>query len=248
MNHRGKVLREKIYRVATLLEQLLGIPNLPRRPPHPLDMLIATVLSQHTNDRNSHRAYVRLRQKYPTWENVLDAPLQGISSAIRPGGMAQQKSMHIKKILSALRMRYGGLDLRFLKKKTDEEIFEILLSLDGVGVKTASCVLLFSLRRDVFPVDTHIHRICGRLGLAPKYKTPEKTFAWMKGNIPDGKAYSFHTNLIRFGRKTCRATNPLCGACGLYKICLFQEKNKFRASMQTRTLAKNYDFMLLDHV
>ena len=241
-------LKQKAERIAEKLEKFLGKPGPPRRRAKPLDMLIATILSQNTNDRNSHRAYLQLRERFPTWERVVKAPAKAIASAIRIGGMANQKSVRIKKLLKTLQVRFGTLDLGFFKRKSNEELFEILLSLDGVGTKTAACVLLFSLGRDVFPVDTHVHRICGRLGLAPHCKAPEKTFEAMKTIVPHNKAYSFHTNLIRFGRKLCRSNRPLCALCPIFDECRYERKHTFRKQSRALASSVNHNFMLLDNV
>ncbi len=210
-------------------------------------MLIATILSQNTNDKNSHRAYTLLRKKYPRWEMVAKAALQGIKAAIRVGGMANQKSVRIKETLMAIHARSGRYDLSALKNKPDEKVIEELTSMKGVGVKTAACVLLFSMGRDVFPVDTHVHRICNRLGLAGNSSTPEKTFEAMKPLIPKGRGYSFHTNLIRFGRRVCRSNNPDCGICPVYDDCLYSGKRK-RSGRSRLPSSADHDFMLLDNV
>ena len=210
-------------------------------------MLIATILSQNTNDKNSHRAYAALRRGLPTWAKVARAPEGTVRRLIRPGGMANQKAARIQETLRELRRRFGAYDLRRLRALSDEEIIGELTSLKGVGFKTAACVLLFSLRRDVFPVDTHVHRICNRLGLAPGCTTPEKTFHAMRSLVPRGKGYSFHTNLIRFGRRICRSSSPACEACPLYGECSYPSKE--RRAMKTRTSSRaDHDFMLLDNV
>ena len=240
--------RSKVVSVAKTLEKILGIPRPPKKLAKPLDMLIATILSQNTNDKNSHRAYLNLRKKYPHWNDLLHTSVRRIAKDIRLAGMANQKSVHIKKILKIVRERYGKVDLSALKKKSNEEIIAELTAFNGVGVKTASCVLLFSLGRDAFPVDTHVHRICNRLAFIPKTASPEKTFEAMKHLVPKGKGYSFHTNLIRFGRKICRAHRPLCGICPVYNECIFEQKNKFRVQTPRTKLATDHDFMLLDNV
>ena len=240
--------RRKATRVAQALEQLLGSPRPPATKAKPLDMLIATLLSQNTNDKNSHRAYVNLRKRFPRWEELMRASTRTIASVIRTAGMANQKSGRIKSILVTIERKHRTLSLASLGNKSNEEVFDELLALKGVGTKTAACVLVFSLGRDVFPVDTHIHRICGRLGLAPDCPTPDKTFAWMKNVVPKGKAYSFHTNLIRFGRRICRSQRPLCGIYPVYDLCEYEEKKRFRSSGTAMRSRADHDFMLLDNV
>lgn len=229
-----------------MLDSALGKPVQHATLPRPLDMLIATILSQNTNDKNSHRAYIRLCEKYLAWKDVAEAPVRDIRAAIRVGGMGNQKSIRIKRTLIAVKDRFGGYDLSPIEEMDSAEVIEELTRIDGVGVKTASCVLLFSMGRDVFPVDTHVHRLCGRLGLAPGCSTPEKTFFSMQNIFPRGKAYSFHTNLIRFGRRVCRSNNPACEMCPLYDECVFPGKVKGR---RKRASSKaDHDFMLLDNV
>lgn len=242
-----KALTARVERVSRLLEDALGTPVQSSKLPPPMDMLIATVLSQNTNDRNSHRAYTALRKRYPTWDAVAQAPLRSLVATIRPGGMANQKAARIKEILRTVHSRYGRFDLSALKKKSNEEVIEELTRMKGVGSKTAACVLVFSLGRDVFPVDTHVHRLCGRLGLARDSRTPDDTFEQMKPLIPVGKGYSFHTNLIRFGRKVCHSQRPACGQCVLYDECAFDGKD--RTALESKSLSKaDHTFMLLDNV
>ena len=241
-------LRRKIKRMADKLEKYLGTPHPPSIRAKPIDMLIATLLSQNTNDKNSHRAYIQLKKTFPSWSEIAGVPWQKIATSIRTGGMANQKSKRIKKIIRTIEKEYGSIDLDFLYEKSDDEVIEILSSFDGVGIKTAACVLTFSLGRDIFPVDTHVHRICNRLGLTSNCKTPECTFQQMKPNIPKGKGYSFHTNLIRFGRKICKANNPLCNICPAYKECRYEDKEIFAIRRTNRITQKDYEFMLLDNV
>ncbi len=210
-------------------------------------MLIATILSQNTNDKNSHRAYTLLRSKYSRWQDVARAPREGILSAIRAGGMANQKSVRIKETLAAVKSRFGGYELSRLRRMSDEQVLDELTRIKGVGVKTAACVLLFSMGRDVFPVDTHVHRICGRLGLAPDCPTPERTFEFMRSLVPKGRSYSFHTNLIRFGRRVCRSNNPACDICPVYDECIYEGKERTPRARCGPSTA-NHDFMLLDNV
>lgn len=231
-----------------MLEKFLGVAQPAKKKSKPLDMLIATLLSQNTTDKNSHRAYRNLRTMFPRWADVLHASTKTLAAVIRTAGMAHQKSARIKTILRTIQQRYGSLSLDRLRRRSDAEIFEELLSLKGVGVKTAACVLVFSFARDVFPVDTHIHRICGRLGLAPGCRTPEKTFEWMKNIVPKGKAYAFHTTLIRFGREVCRSQRPRCGICPLYDACEYESKKKYRSFVASPNPGTDHTFMLLDNI
>lgn len=240
-------LRAKTLRVAKVLEKFLGVPTQsPRRPP-PLDMLIATVLSQNTNDKNSYRAYTLMREAYPTWKHVVDTSWKKLAGTIRAGGMANQKSKRIQEILNDIHARYGKYDLSALKRKSNEAVMKDLTALNGVGPKTASCVLLFSLGRDIFPVDTHVHRICNRLGLVMNANTPEKTFESMRLLVPVGRGYSFHTNLIRFGRRVCRSANPACDICPLFDECAY-EKKRTKGREKRHQSHADHDFMLLDNV
>jgi endonuclease-3 len=242
-----RTLRNRVRRIVRILEATLGEPVQSRTLPPPLDMLIATILSQNTNDKNSHRAYTALRGRFPTWKAVARAQERTVRGLIRSGGMANQKAARIKETLREVQRQHGTYDLHQLQSRQDQEIIEELTSLNGVGLKTAACVLLFSLGRDVFPVDTHVHRICNRLGLAPGCTTPEKTFTAMRSLVPPGKGYSFHTNLIRFGRRTCRSSSPACDNCPLYAECSYEGKK--RRATKTRTPSRaDHDFMVLDNV
>ncbi len=243
------VRARKTRKVAAELEEFLGIPAKPRRAEPALDCLIATLLSQNTNDRNSHQAWVTLRTRYPTWERVAHAPTKSLAKAIEVGGLKNQKARRIKQILRGIKEQVGKYDLGNLKRKSEREVLEYLTSMEGVGVKTAACVLVFSLGRDVFPVDTHIHRLCNRLGLV-QTKNAEHTFDAMQPLVPEGKAYSFHVNLIRFGRRVCKAQNPLCGQCPLFDLCSFPAKGHY-AQKTVRTAKPGRagtDFMILHNL
>lgn len=244
---RGQTVVNKITVTLETLESFQGIPKQKRKRTAPLDMLIGTLLSQNTNDKNSHQAYVQLRKKFPSWKKVAEAPVSQIASAIKVGGMKNQKSRRIKKLLHEVHQQFGEYQLKGIERWENEKIMERLTSFDGIGYKTAACVLLFSLRREAFPVDTHIHRILNRLGIVAT-TTPDKTFEAMKGKVPEGKSYSFHTNLIRFGRTICLAQRPRCGECPLYEECEFSEKEKFVFRKQSPSKRSNPNFMLLDEI
>ncbi len=188
-------------------------------PIDPLDELINTVLSQNTNDLNRDRAYRAVRAKFPTWEAVRDAPPPHVIAAIKVAGLANQKGPRIQKILRRITAERGELDLNFLRDWSTEDAKAWLTSLDGVGPKTASIVLLFALGKPAFPVDTHIHRVTGRLGLIPPKTSADKAHEILEDLVPPEWSHSFHLNVIEHGRQVCKAQRPLCERCGLQKYC-----------------------------
>ncbi len=222
---------KQIRRITEKLDELYesGKQNffLRSKKPGILDTLIATKLSQNTTDKTSYKAYLNLKEKFTSWEDVAKAPVSSIKSAIRVCGLADVKSKDIKKMLNELIAEHGSLNLNFLRKKSDDEVYDELLKYKGIGVKTISCVLAFSMGRNVFPVDTHVHRILNRMGIL-ETKTPEQTFETAKSLIPDDVKVTFHINLIKFGRNICKAQNPLCGSCPVYNGCGFSEKSYFK--------------------
>jgi len=211
--------KAKVREITFLLEKQYGIPR-KAGPANPLDVLIETVLSQNTNDQNRDKAYQKLKRRFPRWEDVLGAKRESIVSAIRPGGLAEQKAGRIKEILRWIEKRYGKLSLVRLKGMDSEEIKRTIGSLKGVGPKTVHCLLLFGLGREAFPVDTHVLRVGKRLGLLPEKINAEKAHPWMVPLIPEGKSLSLHLNLIRFGREVCKAKSPSCNTCFVIKECL----------------------------
>lgn len=209
----------KVKKITLILENRYGIPRKEKKV-DPLDILIQTILSQNTNDRNRDRAYQRLKTRFPRWEDVIKAKPGAIISAIRPGGLAGQKARRIGEILRWIEQREGKLNLDFLKSMASEEIQKIIGGLKGIGPKTVHCLLLFGMRRDAFPVDTHVLRVGKRLGFIPEGMDAEKAHWWMAPLVPKGKSLSLHLNLIRFGREICKAQRPQCGTCFLVSECL----------------------------
>lgn len=185
----------------------------------PLDILIGTILSQNTNDRNSDAAMDRLCQALPDWNAAADAALWQIAGAIRPAGLHRQKAAHIRTILRRLRQERGTADLGFIRRWPTRRIQDYLLALPGVGPKTAACVLLFSLRRPVLPVDTHIHRVSRRLGLIGPTTSAEKAHELLAAMVPPDKVYAFHVLMIAHGRRICHAQRPEHTACVLRDVC-----------------------------
>jgi len=210
--------RQVLHKVATALEGRYGVPDTGSLD-DPLEVLIRTILSQNTNDRNRDLAYEGLRRRFPRWEDIVEADPETIGEAIKVGGLARQKSARIKQVLQWVRRRWGSMTLTPLCDMETAEAMEALLSLKGVGPKTANCVLAFGCGRDAFPVDTHILRITKRLGLITPGVTAEKAHGLLAQLVPDGSAIPLHLNLIRYGRETCKARQPRCGHCLFPHLC-----------------------------
>lgn len=192
-----------------------------RDPLPPLDELISTILSQNTNDNNRDRAFQALRNIFPTWEAVRDASTNAVIDAIRPAGLANQKGPRIQQVLREITAQRGELDLDFLNKLSVEEASNWLMSFHGVGPKTAAIVLQFALGKPAFPVDTHIYRVSGRLGLRPEKMNADQSHQHLSGLFPPETYYAAHLNLIRLGREICKARKPECERCPLQRVCSF---------------------------
>jgi endonuclease III len=204
--------------VRAIRDRLREMYGRPRNRPHrePVEELVRTVLSQNTNDRNRDVAYARLRERFPSWEAVRDAPTEELIEAIRPGGLAQQKGPRIQQIL-----RHIGdpIDLAWLAEAPRSEALSYLTALPGVGRKTAACVLMFSFGRPDIPVDTHVYRVGTRLGLFRPGGSLEEAHDELLRVVPPEDAYEFHVSLIRHGRRTCTARTPRCHECPLLSLC-----------------------------
>ncbi len=211
-------LRAKVIEIDQRLRPLYRPPE---EPPFtdPLDELVLTILSQNTNDRNRDLAFRRLRERFPSWEAVRDAPLDAVIEAIRPAGLAQTKGPRLQEVLRRITEREGRLTLDFLRTMPLEEARAWLTSLRGVGPKTAAIVLLFSLGRPAFPVDTHIHRVSKRLGLIGPKTSREAAHKVLEAIVPPERYVPFHLELIAHGRHLCRARRPRCTACPLLDLC-----------------------------
>jgi endonuclease-3 len=211
---------EKIPPIHAALLRIYGTPTW--RPHHPpLDELVLTILSQHTSDVNSFRAFKTLRAALPTWEAVRDAPVAAVAAAIQSGGLAQVKAPRIQAVLRRIWEERGSFDLDFLRTAPLNEARAWLTALPGVGPKTAACVLLFSCGRPALPVDTHVHRVARRLGLVPDRVSAEGAQLLLESMIPPDDYYAFHLNLIRHGREVCKAPRPRCEVCVIRAWCAY---------------------------
>ncbi|HEY5344057.1 MAG TPA: DNA lyase [Solirubrobacteraceae bacterium] len=236
--------RARVRRIRDRLREVYGIPLM---APHgdPIAELVLTVLSQSTNDRNRDVAYLRLRERFTTWEEVMRAPVGEVEEAIRPGGISKVKSARIKAILEALAERPGGgearspdassspglpsdafqrgrppeLSLDWLPEVPLDEARDYLTALPGVGRKTAACVLLFAYGLHDVPVDTHVSRVGMRLRLLQPGASFEQLHDQMLALAAPGEELELHVNLLRHGRRTCHARKPACGECALARMC-----------------------------
>ena len=224
VRHVGEWKRPRKQRVRAIRDRLRELYGRPVNHPHghPIAELIKTVLSQHTSDRNRDRAFAALRERFPTWEEVRDAPVDELEAAIRPGGLGKQKAPRIQQIL----VRLGDPpDLDWTETAPREESMEFLLGLPGVGRKTSACVLIFTWGIPEIPVDVHIHRVGGRLGLFPPDASFDRAHDEMLAVVDPEDAYEFHVNLIRHGREVCRPT-PRCSVCRLRRMCPFYRETR----------------------
>jgi len=211
-------LSQRAVRVHEKLLEFYGEPVW-RNPLPAVDELVSTILSQNTNDVNRDRAFDALRAKFPTWEEVRDAKEKDVIEAVRVAGLANQKGPRIQKVLRAITEERGNLDLSFLKKMSVDDARNWLTKFNGVGPKTAAIVLCFSLDMPAFPVDTHVYRVTGRIGLRPETMSVEKAHPHLESLFPPGTYYAAHLNIIRLGREICTARKAMCEKCPLVKLC-----------------------------
>lgn len=215
--------RERMAQVQERLRHRFGTP--PWHVEFPaVDELVCTILSQNTNDINRDKAFQALKERYPDWESVRDADPAELQYVIRIAGLANQKGPNIQAALRGITEERGEIDLDWLKEKDPEEARDWLVKLRGVGPKTAAIVMVFSLGMPAFPVDTHIYRVTGRIGLRPQDLDVSKTHAYME-QIADPRDFgSLHLNLIDLGREICQARKPKCPICPISDLCQFENK------------------------
>ncbi len=184
-----------------------------------IDELVYTILSQHTSDVNSERAFANLMSEFGDFDSVADADEEEIGITIRSGGLSKSKAPRIKKVLNEIRAEVGSFDLSFLSEIPMQNAKEWLMKFNGIGPKTAAIILCFSFQMPAMPVDTHIFRVSKRLGLIGKKITAEKAHDLLERVVPSAEVFQFHMFLIRHGRDTCKARRPSCDVCVLSHIC-----------------------------
>jgi endonuclease-3 len=220
-------ISDKIKKILKLLSKAYGRPKALEKD-DPVDVLIRTVLSQNTTDKNSLKAFAELKAAFKSWDKVLAADTRKIAGVIRHAGLANIKARRIKGILAEIKRREDRITLSFLNIFTAKDGLEYLESLKGVGPKTAACVLLFSFGKSVMPVDTHIFRVTKRLGLIGEDTGIEEAHEFLTKIVPKHLIYEFHLGIIEHGRRTCRAQTPRCGVCCIYGLCRFEKKRFFK--------------------
>jgi endonuclease-3 len=215
-------LSRRLADVDRRLARVYGRPQRPRRDP--LDTLVETILSQHTSDLNSGRAFASLKTAFPTWTRAALAGQPALEDAIRVGGLARVKSVTIRRLLAEVKRREGAYALTGLRRLRREAASERLSGLPGVGPKTRACVLLFACGKPAFPVDTHVHRIVRRLGLVQDRATAGAAQDALEPVVPARHALPLHLNLIRLGREVCRPREPRCPVCPLRPVCAYAKE------------------------
>jgi endonuclease-3 len=225
----------RIVPLLSRLEDAYGRPDW-RPTGRPLAELVQTILSQHTSDLNSGRAYTALVARFPGASGELDAaavrdaPTPVVAEAIRSGGLAEVKAARIQAVLRALSPDGGPPALPDLAAMPLAVARDFLTGLPGVGPKTAACVLLFGLGLPALPVDTHVHRVSRRLGLIPAGVSATAAHAALEAITPPELVYRFHVALIRHGRRVCRAPLPRCGACSVRDLCPYPSAHPERST------------------
>jgi endonuclease III len=190
---------------------------------NPLEELLFILCSVQTQESNYRRTFAALRRAFPSFDALASASQKKIAEPLKRGGLSPTKSRWIKTICKRIKAAFGRVTLAPLRQMNDEHCEAFLASLPGVGVKVARCVMMYSLGRQVFPVDTHCWRICRRLGwIRPTCKDgvcSRRDMDRLQEKIPMHLRFSLHVNLISLGRELCLDGNPRCSACPLLKTC-----------------------------
>ena len=188
-----------------------------------VDQIIATTLSQRTNYADEKQAYDNLLEKFGDWDGVADASVEEIEACIQTSRWPEVKAPRIKEILNIIRDTYGEMDMQFLKGLPVAEAQELLMKLPGVGHKTSTFVLLFSLRRPALPVDTHVHRVSTRFGILPPKITQAKSHKALLDMLPQDadELLNFHKLLFKHGQRVCTYSHPKCEKCVVAEHCTY---------------------------
>jgi endonuclease-3 len=216
----GEALRAKTWEVYQRLLQTYGErPRVPRR--EPMHELISTMLSHRTTMQNEAVAYDQMRERFGSWEAIADAPTEELAEAIAPSNFAEAKAPRVQQTLRRIIAERGEADIDFLGEMPTDKALQWLTALPGVGVKTATLVLLFCFGHPVMPVDTHVHRVSGRLGLIGSKTSAEAAHTILLTLLPpdDHVLFNFHIDMLRHGQKICVWGTPRCEKCPLKDVC-----------------------------
>lgn len=219
----------KYVPVAEALSELYGLPQWRKDTPA-VDELVSCILSQNTTDGNRDRAFDALKTRFPTWQDVIDAPTEAVIEAIRSAGLANQKGPRIQEVLRYIQLERNEFNIDFLAEMPPAEAKAWLTKLNGIGPKTAAIVLCFSFNRPAFPVDTHIHRVGQRIGFLPEGISADNAHPVMEAMVPPDDYYAFHINLIQHGRTICKARSPQCQRCPLTSYCDYYQQGTMTTS------------------
>ena len=217
-SHGAASLKRKAADIDRILTKIYGRKDAELEE-DPLDTLVETILSQNTTDKNSHRAFQALRKAYPSWGDLMGEDADKVAKVIRSGGLAGIKASRILSALEFINRERGVLDLDFLRDMSPQDAEAWLAQMKGVGPKTRSIVLLFSLGMPAFPVDTHIHRVTKRIGLIGPRVSREQAQTDLAGLVPRNEFFNYHINLIEHGRTVCNARKPRCSMCQISRYC-----------------------------
>ncbi len=223
---RSRALATQRRALGVLHDRLLELHGEPKpvRALPPLDELVLTILSQNTTDRNRDRAWGRLRQRYPDWQSIAAALPEHLEQALQPGGLQRVKARRIQEILSRVYEQRGSYDLDHLGEMDLAAARDELSDIKGLGAKSVNCILLFSLRLEAFPVDTHVYRVLHRLGIH-RQRDLGRANDELQAAVPPGAAFPLHVNVIRHGRQVCHARRPECWRCGIEDLCGYDDKS-----------------------
>jgi len=215
--------KAKYEPVAAALSEMYGLPQWRKDTPA-MDELVSCILSQNTSDTNRDRGFDALKARFPTWQDVIDAPVDELIATIRVSGLSNQKAPRIQEVLRFIKAERGAFNIDFLADLPLDEAKAWLTQLNGIGPKTAAIVLCFSFNRPAFPVDTHIHRVGQRIGFLPEGISADKAHPVMEAIVPPGDHYAFHINLITHGRTVCQARRPFCERCPVTTYCDYYQQ------------------------
>jgi endonuclease-3 len=218
-------MKKKAYRISGKLHEIYGSPNHNNKK-DPLDELFFILLSQMTTHQSFNRVYERFKSKIGPWENLLETPVRKIASLIKNAGLSNQKAPRIKAIANRLKADHGFVSLGFLSKMDNHTGEQYLATLPGVGIKTAKCVLMYSLNRSVLPVDTHVKRVSERVGFLTLGLSPSKVHEEIEKVVPKSQRFSIHVNGIVHGRTYCHPHHPKCKDCPLSRMCAFHKQRQ----------------------